>query len=357
MGKIAVILFNIGGPESTEKSKIKKYLMNFFSDKFIIRQTLIVRKLIAFIISRTRYKKTKKIYDSIGGKSPVLENTREQIKALKSQLGENFDIFCSMRYWYPLAADVIDEIKDKNYDQIILLPLYPQCSSTTTVSSYEDWILTVKKNLDPDSSTSLLRKIKLICKHFDHPEYIEALTNLIFNKYLEAKKLLPDNKLQIFFSAHSIPEFLVTKMGDPYKDHLEQTIKNIVEKLSILGCEINHILTYQSKVGKIKWLEPSTEDALKIYAEQNITPIIVPIAFVSENSETLFELDIEYRELLESYGIENFFRVGTLSCDEKYINLLANLIKKASQSNLQFVTKRFCENKTDCPCVKYENIA
>ena len=354
--KFAVILFNIGGPDQATDQKVKKYLMNFFSDKFIIRTNFLLRKFIAFMISNLRYKKTQAIYNSIGGSSPVLKNTISQADILKEKLGKQFDVYCSMRYWNPFANEIINQIKDKNYEQIILLPLYPQCSSTTTVSAYENWVSNVKQILNSSDAQSFLKKTKLICRHFDNKKYIDAMSNLIFTKYQEAIKSVPDGKFKLFFSAHSIPEFLVIKEGDPYRNHITQTVEMIIEKLKSLNCNLDYIITYQSKVGKLKWLEPMTDHELVKAATENTIPIIVPVAFVSENSETLYELDIEYKDLLKKNGMQYLFRVPTLSCDNLYIELLSDLVNFAVNSNDQFTTKRSCNDKTDCPCVKYSFI-
>lgn len=356
MSKFAVVLFNIGGPDKASDEKVKKYLMNFFSDRMIIRKPFLIRKLIAFLISSLRYKKTQKIYNAIGGFSPVLKNTALQANALKEVLGDNFTVFCSMRYWYPFADEIVDKIKGKDYDQIILLPLYPQCSSTTTVSAYENWIANVKKKMDEKEVESFLKKTKLICKHFDNEKYIDAMSNLILDKFHEAKRSVENGEFKLFFSAHSIPEFLVKEEGDPYQDHITQTVEMIMKKLKNYGCNIDYIITYQSKVGKMKWLEPMTDSELVVAAKKQIIPIIIPVAFVSENSETLYELDIEYKELLEKYGMNYLFRVSTLDCNDLYIEALADLVQLSINSDVQFPTKRICDKKTDCPCVKYSTI-
>lgn len=354
MPKFAVVLFSIGGPDSVKDDDIKKYLMNFFSDKFIIRKSFLLRKFVAFLISRGRYKKTQKIYEKIGGKSPILENTQAQADALKSLLGEEFETFVSMRYWYPFAEDVMPKIAKVDYEKIILLPMYPQCSSTTTVSAFEDWKNVVKKVYGAEKSEEILSRTKLICKHFESEKYLTSVTNLILNKYNEAVLSLPEAKLKLFFSAHSIPEHLVTEKGDPYQSQIISTVEKIIEKLHAAECHIEYLITYQSKVGRLKWLEPMTETELVKCAKEKIVPIIVPIAFVSENSETLFELDIDYRELLEEHGMSNMFRVPTVSCDELYIECLADLVRAAVISENAFPTRRVCSNKnTDCPCVRF----
>ena len=365
---IAIVLFNIGGPNKT--SEVKKYLMNFFSDKYIIRLPFLLRKFVAFMISRTRYKKTTAIYNSIGGSSPIYPNTKAQADLLEQKLNEidgefNYKAYISMRYWDPMSEEIIKNLEsDCNYDQIILLPLYPQCSSTTTVSAYENWVKTSKDIAR--NSVDFLKKTKLICNHYSHEKFIDAYYELILIEAQKARVQAEQSNLKykIFFSAHSIPEFLVTKLGDPYENQIISTVEKIVKKMrQNFDEKLEYIITYQSKVGRLKWLEPKTEDELLEAAKNNTIPVIVPIAFVSENSETLFELDIDYKNLMERNGMKYFFRASTVSCNEQYISCLIDLIDKAIKSNSQFPTKRLANEKdfdekkclkTDCPCLKYE---
>lgn len=369
---IAIVLFNIGGP--TKPEEIKSYLMNFFSDKFIIRLPYLFRKTLAFIISRTRCAKSTKIYNSIGGSSPILNNTKAQANALEKNLNNLSDeysyyVHISMRYWHPFSEEVIKTIISNDiYDQIILLPLYPQCSSTTTVSAYENWI--AKFNKLTKNSEKFFKKTKLICNHYNQEKFIESYYQLILEQTQEAKKIseLKQLRYKLFFSAHSIPEFLVEKYGDPYKKQVISTVEKIVEKLQKnFDNNLEYIITYQSKIGKMKWLEPKTENELMNAAKNRIIPVLIPITFVSENSETLFELDIEYKNLLLNHGMNYFFRVSTVSCNQLYIDCLTELITKTINSKLQFPTKREKDMisdydkknclKTDCPCIKYENIS
>ncbi len=362
---IAVVLFNIGGPNKT--SEVKEYLMNFFSDKFIIRLPFLARKFVAFMISRTRYKKTTAIYNSIGGASPIFPNTKAQADILEEKLNEsdnlNYKVYISMRYWAPMSDEIVKNLQaDCDYDQIILLPLYPQCSSTTTVSAYENWVKVCGDIAQ--NSENFLKKTKLICNHYE--QFAEAYYELVLQEARKAKEQADISNLQykIFFSAHSIPEFLVTELGDPYQNQIIRTVEIIVEKLRRNFDEkLEYIITYQSKVGRLKWLEPKTEDELLLVAKNNIIPVVVPIAFVSENSETLFELDLDYKGLMEENGMKYFFRVPTISCNHLYINCLSELIHKAIESNSRFPTKRLANEgdfdkkkclKTDCVCLKYD---
>ena len=356
MAKFAVVLFSIGGPDTILDDDIKKYLMNFFSDRFIIRKNFLLRKFVAFLISRGRYKKTQEIYRKIGGKSPILENTQAQADAIKVVLGEDFDTFVSMRYWHPFAEEVMEKIAKVDYETIVLLPMYPQCSSTTTVSAFEDWKIVTKKVYGDEKAKDILSRTKLICKHFDNEKYLNVMTDLIVKNYREGLKAVPDGNFKLFFSAHSIPEYLVTEKGDPYQSQIISTVSKIMEKLHSADCKLEHMITYQSKVGRMKWLEPMTETELVKCAKEKIVPIIIPVAFVSENSETLFELDMDYRELLKENGMPDMFRVPTVSCNELYIECLVDLIKLSVISDTPFPTGRGCSNdETDCPCVRFTN--
>ena len=313
---IAVILFNIGGPENL--SQVKQYLFNFFSDKFIITAPWIMRKFLAFLISRTRCKKTTGIYELIGGKSFAVENTMSQSNALESLLNNssedlNFKTYIAMSYWGPSHEDVARNInednKTMNFKHIILLPLYPQYSTTTSLSSkyyFEKALSKVNKEL--------LNKCRFIESYYDNDYYIEAHVDLI-SKVLALMQ--PEKTYKLIFSAHSIPVKLVKK-GDPYQKHVIETVKLIIDKIQ----KIDYMISYQSKVGPIKWLEPSTEDEVLKCAQNKIIPIIVPITFVSENSETLYELDIEYRDLLKENGIDECLRVPTLSLHPKFLECL-----------------------------------
>lgn len=336
--KIAIVLFNIGGPNDLRH--VKEYLFNFFSDKNIIPLPYIFRKLLAFYISRTRASKTSSIYQKIGGFSPILKNSQAQTEALEFMLNQNsedihYKTYICMRYWHPMASVVISQIlADGPYDQIICLPLYPHCSKTTTISAYENWLSTMQE-IAPDERS----KNKLICCYYDHPDYIQAYYELTLEQSLLAAQ---QGNFKILFSAHSIPEYLV-KNGDPYQDHIIYSVKKIVEKLKETFPNLNYEITYQSKVGRIKWLSPTTEEVLLNCAKQNIIPVIVPVAFVSENSETLYELDIEYKELLTAHGMNYLFRVPTVSLHNLFIKCLADMVKKAAQSKEKTINnQRLC---------------
>ncbi|MDX1917411.1 MAG: ferrochelatase [Rickettsiaceae bacterium] len=339
--KLAIVLFNLGGPDKLEN--IRPFLYNLFSDKWIIRVPYLVRKAIALFISYTRAPLAKKNYSLMGGYSPLLKETENQKNLLKEYLHkrkiDNFEIFISMRYWHPFSYDVIKNIKEFMPDKIIYLPLYPQCSSSTTVSSFEDFDKQVENHL-PDVD---VRKIGC---YFNDQDFIEAHLELIKESL---KNFLPNEKVKILFSAHSIPKKFVSQ-GDPYEWQINMTCKAINQGLREYNLE--SILCYQSKVGPIEWLAPSTEDVIEQCAKEGISMIVVPIAFVSEHIETLVELDIEYKLIAEKHGVK-YVRVPALSASPIFIKALAKYISAciiSGDKKMAFTSEK-CESKfINCIC-------
>lgn len=304
MKKRAVILFNLGAPDSLEG--VEKFLFNLFNDKAIISLPNPFRYFFARLISKKRAKIASEIYKLIGGKSPLLEETQKQALELEKLSGDK--VFIAMRYYHPFAYEVIEEIRKYDPEEIILLPLYPQFSTTTTASSIKDWKNQAKK-------IGLDKPTKIICCYSDDERFIASHVNLIREAITE------DKNFRILFSAHGIPEYLV-KMGDPYQWQVERTVARIMDNLAD---DIDYEICYQSKVGPLKWLEPKTEDEIERAGKEGINIIIVPIAFVSEHSETLVELDIEYKHIADKFNVE-YYRVKALGTDEKFIESLNYLI-------------------------------
>jgi protoporphyrin/coproporphyrin ferrochelatase len=332
--KIAVVLLNLGGPDKIEN--VRPFLYNLFSDKWIIRAPFIIRKLIAYIISTKRYKEASENYEIMGGKSPLLDETKKQKNSLKQSLlkkGINAKIFISMRYWHPLSSEVIKELEEYNPDEIILLPLYPQLSSSTTISSFEDF----EKSI---SNSKVNAKIKKIGCYFDDEKFVESHVTLIKNEIKKFSEKEKEN-LKIIFSAHSIPVKFVTQ-GDPYQWQIEKTYKAILNDKEISNIE--NSLSYQSKVGPIEWLAPQTEDVIRITAEEGKNMIIVPIAFVSEHIETLVELDVEYKEIADKLGVK-YNRVPALTEDAKFIECLSDMVINTVKSE----DKISCFRSEKCP--------
>ena len=346
--KVAVVLFNLGGPDSL--NAIKPFLFNLFNDKYIITLPSVLRFVVAKLISIRREKFAKTIYANTGGKSPILEETLSQKKALKEELIKNsditFELFICMRHWHPMTVEVVKNIKNYEPNEIILLPLYPQFSTTTTASSLNEFT----KNLSKEFIDKI--KLKTICCYPLDEGFIDSHVKLIEDKLHDKTDL---NNYRMLFSAHGLPEKIV-KSGDPYQWQIEQTVFKIISKLQLIPKfkNIDYKVTYQSRVGPLKWLEPNTEDEVKIAGKENKSLIIIPVAFVSEHVETLVELDIEYKQIAVDHKID-YVRVPTLSANELFIKSLANMILNFSSNDSGCLSSsnfnRICPDiYSKCPC-------
>ena len=343
--KVAIVLLNLGGPDSL--NSVQSFLFNLFYDPAIIRLPNPLRFLIAKLISFIRTEKAKAIYALIGNKSPILAETILQKKALADLLAQKittkFEIFICMRHWHPRAYTVIDQIKQYQPQEIILLPLYPQFSTTTTGSAINEF-----RNLINNSEINKV-PIKTICCYSGESDYIKAHLILIKQAIAAIKD---DAKFRILFSAHSLPVKIINE-GDPYQWQIEQTVKQIIAEINIK--DLDYRISYQSKVGPVEWLKPTTEDEIKNAGIENKSLIVVPIAFVSEHVETLVELDIEYGNIANLYQIQ-YIRVATLRISELFINSLANIIQRFINNNVNDICsssslKRICPDKfVKCPC-------
>ncbi len=328
--KTAVILLNLGGPDKL--SSVKPFLFNLFNDKAIISLPQPFRFLLAKLISSRRAHKAQKIYEQIGGKSPLLEITRAQADSLNRELsffGE-FKVFVSMRYWHPMSKQVVAEVLDYNPKQVILLPLYPQFSTSTTESSLTDFV----------SQLRLQRSdivIKQVCCYKDDPQFVLSHANLIKNslqKFADKKM----DEFRFLFSAHGLPQKLIDQ-GDPYVFQVEQSTKAIVKILQKTLDEknIDFKVCYQSKVGPLQWTSPSLDHEIRRAALDKKNVVIVPISFVSEHSETLVELDIDYKKLAEDLAIKHYVRVPALNLDGHFIKSLTQICRSvASQDGTWF---------------------
>ena len=335
--KKAVILFNLGGPDKLES--VEPFLFNLFYDPAIISIPTMFRYPLAKIISKRRSLIAKNIYREIGNKSPILQLTQNQAKSLEDSLKSKGDYKCFviMRCWHPRAVDVIKKVKEYEPDEIILLPLYPQYSASTSGSSIKEWNDLCKKE-------NYKVKTKTICCYPTENNFIESHANLI----KKTVKILKNNNFKLLFSAHGLPESKIKK-GDPYQWQVEQTVKAIMLKLS--NENLDYIISYQSRVGPLKWIGPSTDDIIIKYSREKKGIVIVPVAFVSEHSETLVELDIEYKKLAEKNGCSFYKRVPALGVEEDFIKGLTELVlKKETRDN--FVSSIICPNKyKKCPCL------
>jgi len=319
MRKIAVILFNLGGPDSPEA--VQPFLFNLFNDKAIIGAPQPIRWLIAKLISTRRAPIAQDIYKELGGKSPLLENTEAQAKALEETLrtthpNQFFRCFISMRYWHPMAAETAAAVRDWNADEVVMLPLYPQFSTTTTGSSVESW----QKALVKSGWTG---EVRGICCYPENDGFVDAVTARLRAELLDIDKV---ETVRLMFSAHGLPQKVVDG-GDPYQLAVERTAAAVVARLDVPA--IDWIVSYQSRVGPLEWIKPYTEDEIRRAGSEGKGLIVVPIAFVSEHSETLVELDIEYRKLAEESGVPIYRRVGTVAEDSAFISGLSSLVGDA----------------------------
>jgi len=337
MTKKAVILFNLGGPDKLES--VEPFLFNLFNDPAIISIPTIFRYPLAKFISKRRAPIAKNIYKEIGNKSPILELTQEQAEKLEKNLLEkgNYKCFVVMRCWHPRAIDVIQKVKEYNPEEIILLPLYPQFSASTSGSSINEW-----KNLCKKENYKI--KTKIVCCYPTEKNFIESHVNLI----KKTIKNLDKNNFKLLFSAHGLPENKIKK-GDPYQWQIEQTVQRIMSQLK--DENLDYIISYQSRVGPLKWIGPSTDEMIIKYSKENKGIVIVPVAFVSEHSETLVELDIEYKKLAEKNGCSFYKRVPALGVEENFIKGLTQLVLQKETKN-EFVSSIKCPEKyKKCPCL------
>lgn len=321
MGRTGVLLLNLGGPEKLED--VRPFLYNLFSDPEIIRLPFPwLQKPLAWLISTLRSKKSEANYMEIGGGSPLLQITEAQAQALQSKLseqGNDIQVYVGMRYWHPFTEEAIAQIKKDNIQKLVILPLYPQFSISTSGSSFR--VLEEMWKTDPHLQNV---EYTLISSWHDHQGYLGAMVDLIKQELQQFEN--PDN-VHIFFSAHGVPKSYVTEAGDPYQVDIEECTDLIMKTLNT---ENPHTLAYQSKVGPVEWLKPYTEDALQeLGAENTKDLLVVPISFVSEHIETLQEIDLEYREVAEQAGITNFKRVPALNTHPMFIEALSNLTTEA----------------------------
>ncbi len=319
---VAVVLFQLGGPDSLEA--IEPFLYNLFSDPDIIDFPFsrFARSPLARLIAANRARKVQEHYDRIGGKSPILDNTLAQASALEKHLADRLDVkvFVAMRYWHPLTQSVVRDLEKESFETIVLLPLYPQYSKTTTGSSLNEWTRHIST-----SSVSVRELTVKVVKHFyTNPLYLDAMVEKVENSLKEFAG--SSKETHLVFSAHSVP-LNVVQAGDPYQGQVETTVELV---MSHGGWSLPWTLCYQSKVGASRWLRPSLHETLKHLASVGVEQIcVVPISFVSDHVETLNEINIEARKQAQSLGIPNFTMVAGLNDSPKFIAALADLVLNA----------------------------
>jgi len=314
---IGIVLLNLGGPDSLDA--VEPFLFNLFSDPDIIDFPLsfLFRKRLAKLISTKRAPRVIEQYRKIGGKSPLKGHTLKQAALLEEKLNEKLpaQVFAAMRYWHPSTDEALDAIEREGIKRAILLPLYPQYSKATTTSSVEEWERRVKaRGADLDT--------QLIDSYYDFPPYIDAFVERI-NEGLERFPVERRENVHLVFSAHGTPMKLV-KQGDPYSGHIQKTVADVMGRG---GYKQAHSLCYQSKVGPMKWLTPSTPDTVRDLAAKGIKDmLIIPIAFTSDHLETLFELGIEYRHVAKEAGVGQYEVTTGLNDSPTFIDALAQLV-------------------------------
>lgn len=327
MGRIGVLLLNLGGPDQLED--VGPFLFNLFADPEIIRIPFPwLQRPLAWFIATRRTKTSQENYRQIGGGSPLRQITEAQAQALQEQLrlqppleGE-VNVYVGMRYWHPFTEEAIARIKRDRIERLVILPLYPQFSISTSGSSFRllERIWAEDPKLDRIEYT-------VIPSWYKQPGYLQAMAELIAQ---ELDHFSHPNEVQIFFSAHGVPRSYVEEAGDPYQQEIEDCTALIMQTLNRPN---SHTLAYQSRVGPVEWLQPYTEDAIAELGAQSVKDLlVVPISFVSEHIETLQEIDIEYREVAEHAGIHNFRRVPALNTHPLFIQAMAELVTDALSS-------------------------
>lgn len=311
--KLAIVLFNLGGPDGP--AAVKPFLRNLFRDPAIIRAPGPVRELLAWLISSRRAKEARANYAKMGGGSPLLAETQKQAGALLSVLERDLPefevrIWPAMRYWHPFTGDVAREVSDWAPDECVLLPLYPHYSTTTTASSLAAW----RKAGGPETRT--------LCCYPTEAGFVASHASAIRRAFKAAGQ--PEN-VRLLFSAHGLPEQVIAA-GDPYQWQIEQTAAAVAAQLPELP---DWDICYQSRVGPLQWIGPATDDAIRKAGADGKGLVLTPIAFVSEHIETLVELDEEYGDLARECGVETYVRVPALGVETGFIAALAGMVKDA----------------------------
>lgn len=326
--RVGVVLFNLGGPDSFDA--IEPFLFNLFKDPAIIKIPGPMRWLVAKLISRRRAPIAREIYAHLGGASPILGETRAQAEALESRLTARHSairwrVEIAMRYWHPFAGEAAGRLKAFAPQRIVLLPLYPQYSGTTTGSSVRDWHRAA-------AAEGIEAATDFICCYPDHDEFIAAQVGLIAQGVATARAgTKPAVPLRILLSAHGLPKRVIDR-GDPYRWQVERTAAAIargLEARGVMARDTEIVTCYQSRVGPLEWIGPATDSEIKRAGAAGAMVVVAPIAFVSEHSETLVELDIEYAALAQASGVASYTRVPALAIDDGFIGCLAEMVAAA----------------------------
>ena len=314
--RTAVLLLNMGGPDSLEA--VRPFLRNLFSDPAIIGLPAALRKPLAALLSARRARKVIPRYGLIGGRSPIGTITLDQAKAISQALGQDFGpVLPAFSYWHPFIADAVSEAARTDANDLIALSLYPQYCQATTGSCLED----LSMNLP---GTPFENSIRIIDSWSTHPSYLEALTGTVKKALSRIPEGLEGDTV-VLFSAHGVPESLI-ESGDPYLEQTLATVKGVMDRL---GDREYHV-AFQSRLGPVKWLQPSLPDKLKELSGKGAPPlVIVPVSFVSDHIETLYELDIQHKEIAKDLGFTIYERAPALNTRPDFIAALAELIRSS----------------------------
>ena len=315
MARVAVVLMNLGGPDSL--AAVEPFLFNLFSDPAIIRLPGFLRQPLAHLIARRRARTAREIYRRLGGKSPLLANTEAQARALETALGPEHRCFIAMRYWHPMSDRTVREVAEWEPDQIVCLPLYPQFSTTTTASSFAAW-------QSAAAQLGLSRPTRTISCYPCESGLVAAIAGLI-QPALDAASSV-GTQPRLLLTAHGLPKRIV-RAGDPYPSQVEQTAAAVVAALSRPGLDWR--VCYQSRVGPLAWIGPATDEEIARAGQDKVPVVVAPISFVSEHSETLVELDFDYRRLADDAGVAAYHRVATVGVEPAFIGSLATLVNRA----------------------------
>jgi ferrochelatase len=314
MARTAVVLFNLGGPD--RPSAVRPFLFNLFNDPAIIGAPGPVRWALAKFISARRAPVARRIYANLGGGSPLLANTEAQARALAAALGDlgELRVFIAMRYWHPLTEAALAAVAAYAPDRVVLLPLYPQFSTTTSGSSIELWQRRA-------AEAGMTAAVTTVCCYPTEPGFVAAAAGLLRPALAEAAAA---GRPRLLFSAHGLPKKIVAG-GDPYQWQVERSAAAVAEALG--QPDLDWTVCYQSRVGPLEWIGPSTDEEIARAGRDAVPVVLLPIAFVSEHSETLVELDIEYRHLAEKLGVPLYLRVATVGVEPAFIGGLADLVR------------------------------
>ncbi|MBM3506673.1 MAG: ferrochelatase [Alphaproteobacteria bacterium] len=320
--RIGIVLFNLGGPDRPEA--VLPFLRNLFRDPAILRVPGLVRVLLAEAIARRRAPVAREIYSRIGGRSPIVPETEAQARALEAAVqhivpNSEVKAFVVMRYWHPRAGDVAAAVQAFKPDRVVLLPLYPQFSTTTTESSLAEW----QRMAVTAKTVALVARTSIIGCYGAEAWFVKAYADVIRPVLEQARA---KGNPRVLFSAHGLPQ-RIADAGDPYLLHTQQTAAAVAAEIGLVAA--NWRLCYQSRVGRLAWIGPSTEEEVHRAGADRVPVVVTPISFVSEHSETLVELDIELREAALRAGVPAYFRAPAVGTNAAFIDGLATLVQRS----------------------------